>query len=87
MKWKVSKGNGKEIVYDRCLNQILYDCESAELDSCLPDANMRTGNMRLSLDVGNPDPKEIYFPWDQDDEITEVYYMNNEGKTIERFVY
>lgn len=87
MRWKVTKGEHRTVIYDECTEQIMYEVKSAELQTCPPDENMETGNMRLVLDVGEPDPKLVYFPWEAPDALTEVYYMNNEGKTIERFVY
>ena len=85
--FNVKKGNDKTVIYNDLNHEILYDCkrfsigQAQEVDSNSPIM------MLLTLDVGEQDERIIKFPAEQDREVTEIYIMNDIGKTIDRYIY
>lgn len=65
-----------------------FDCKRASL---IPHkSSSKASNIDeivLIMDVGNQDERIINIPYNRNDVKTEVYYMNNEGKTIQRYQY
>ncbi len=87
MWFNVKKGDDQTIIYSHVIKEKTHDVLSAELESAPPEEGKKVGQMILTLDKRAPEKEVIYFPWESPDKVTEVYYMNNEGKTIERYVY
>ena len=82
----IEKGDGI-ISVGKWMNEVTYDTVKAELEPLPPDEGCDNGRMLLTLDIGKGEPERIYFPWEANNIRTEVYYMNDQGKTIERYVY
>lgn len=93
IRWnKVKKKEDGTIIYCDLKSEIIYDARKVEMEVCPPEKKEMTtkgmvGRMRLLIDIGTPEQEEIFFPWEQPNEVVEVYFMNEKGKTIDRYVY
>ena len=69
--------------------ETIYDCMRASIGNELPEHPKAVAEKAvLVLDVGKQDERtvDILFPV-TDGQRTEIYYMNNEGKTIDKYIY
>jgi len=70
--------------------EIIYDCQRVSIGAIPPEPpNQDVEEMDLIMDVGGQDERTIVFPVNVDDpkEEVEIYIMNNNGKTVERYIY
>uniref|UniRef100_A0A6M3LH66 Uncharacterized protein n=1 Tax=viral metagenome TaxID=1070528 RepID=A0A6M3LH66_9ZZZZ len=87
MYFNVKKAEDATVIYSSAIREKTYDVTSAELSSVPPEEGEEIGRMMLAMDVGKAEEEVECFPWESPDTVTEVYYMNDKGKTIERYVY
>ena len=86
--WKVRKGEDGTIIYNDLLDESLHDVEKAviaPLHEGLEDKDIVT---HMNLETVSKGVTEcITFPCEQDERVTEIFFMNDQGKTIDRYVY
>ena len=87
-EWKVKKGEDGTVIYDELIRETLYEADTASFESIPPDKEEDIGKTRLTITLGNPeDGKNLFFPWESKEKVTEIYCMSNEGKTVDRYIY
>jgi hypothetical protein len=81
----------REFKGNNLVGQITYDCKRASLREITPEPPLEdVAEMALILDVGEQDERTIITPCNRDNdskETTEIYYMNDNGKTIDKYIY
>lgn len=85
-KFNVRKGEDGTVIYGDLLEDTVYNPLSAKLESVPPEEGKDIGEMSLLMDFGRVS-RVLHFPWEDKEFVTEVYYMNENGKTVERYVY
>jgi len=87
MYWNVRKGKDKTVIYGDLIREAIFNPISVLLESqppCKSDEDI--GSMLLTM-VFDKTEKIICFPWETNDKVTEIYYMNENGKTIDKYIY
>ena len=97
--WEVEKDENKVVTKRDWKIEHVYDCNHASIFPSVPDGEKgikdqkpkyRTEmNLVLEFNKDGPDGYErtITFPTESDTQVVDIFYMNNHGKTIERYVY
>lgn len=83
----VRKGKDKTVIYNNLDREICYDCTRFSIGPEIPEPGKDVENIILTVDVGRQDERTIEFPCEQETEITEIYIMNDRGKTIDKYIY
>jgi len=92
--WNVDKGEDDTNIYKDLIQETLYDAVSIDSVSVPPDPERKTtaegsmiGKMLFTLKLNSGIEEVIYVLWKDEKKVIEIYCMNNQGKTIDRYVY
>jgi len=90
--YEVEKDSNKVVKENKITAEHIYDCNHMTLfpSKPIPPAVDET-EMNLSLEFNKSGPcgwdRTISFPCESDNQVVEIYLMNEHGKTIDRFIY
>lgn len=89
--WNVDKeetmGEDGTVIYKDLRQETLYDVMSVDSVPILPEEGKEIGKMLFTLKLSSGVEEVVYVPWEDNDEVVEIYCMNNRGKTIDKYVY
>ena len=88
----VKKDENKVVIKNEMVAEHVYDCNHYSLFPIKPPGeNADVVEMNLTIEFNKSGPvgfdRTISFPCGSDTEITEIYVMNEHGKTIDRIIY
>lgn len=73
---------------EQCWSEDFHECQQVALRAVLPEPpKTEVKEMMFLLDSGLQTERTIFVPCNNESVQTEIYYMNNQGKTIERYQY
>ena len=88
--WEVKRNTDEVIVTNRLDVEHIYDVNHISLFT-ESVKEVKTPEVHLTLEFNKDGPdgwdRTISFPEKQENQVVEIYVMNNHGKTIERYVY
>lgn len=95
---EVRKDENQVVITSTIKSEDIYDCDHITLFSSEYRSNNSKGHrenetieMNLVIEFNADGPngfdRTIYFPAESDTICTEIYIMNNQGKTIDRIIY
>ncbi len=85
--WNVKKTEAMGVIYGDLERETLYDAVSIDSVPIPPDEGEKTGRMLFTLKLSNGVEEHIYVPWEDDNKVVEIYCENNQGKTIDTYIY
>lgn len=86
--WNVKKGNDGTIIYQELTDESLHDVEKAFISPNTESGYDEEPITHMCLEMYSRGIRDIIsFPIEQSNHVTEIYFMNSEGKTIDRYIY
>ena len=87
--WNVKRKTEGGVPVTRELNrEATYDCVKISVGPEIPEPpNVDVTRIILIMDVGEQDERILDIPVNSPTEETEIYLMNDEGKTIDKYIY
>lgn len=82
--WIGKRNEDKTFIYDTLDREVVCDCVRYSIG---PDEKEYPKEIFLVIDIGEQDERTFWFPIESETICTEVYVMNNDGKTIDKYIY